>query len=215
MWARRWAPRFLHHQRSTRWQSTTPSSTALIAPALLSRARALSAEHAQLSQKLESQYDSHAAKKAGSLASVAAALRDWETAYDTLPELQQLVRDPSTDAELRTLAIEDLDATYEQLSRLSQELQISLIPPHPFAALPCLLELRPGAGGDEAAIFAGDLVRMYTAFCKARGLRCNTLSLSTEAAAGSEDKVHEAVLEIDVPGEDVLTGRSISHQSQR
>lgn len=216
MWARRWVPRLLRHRQPLRWQSTTLPSGPQISPALLSRARALSAEHAHLSQKLEGHYDSDAARKAGSLATVATALSNWEAANDTLPELQQLVRDPSTDAELRSLATEDLEATHEKLSRLSNELQTSLIPAHPFATFPCLLELRPGAGGDEAAIFAGDLLRMYTAFCKARGLRCNIVSLDTEAATGSEDKIREAVLEIDLPGAyDVFRCEAGVHRVQR
>ena len=213
MWMKRWIPRLSRYRQSSRWQSTNAPP---ISPALLSRARALAAQHAQLSQKLESQYDSHAAKKAGSLATVANALSNWEAANSTLPELQQLIRDPSTDAELRTLAAEDLEATHEQLARLSNDLQSSLIPTHPFAALPCLLELRPGAGGDEAALFAGDLLRMYSAFCKTRNLRCSILSLDTEAATGSEDKILEAVLEIDVPGAyDLFRCEAGVHRVQR
>ena len=216
MWPRGWIPRLLCHRQSWRWQSTALPAASQISPALLSRARALSAEHAQLSQQLESQYDSHAAKKAGSLATVAAALSNWEAANKNLPELQQLIRDPSTDAELRSLATEDFEATHKQLASLSTNLQMSLIPTHPFAALPCLLELRPGAGGDEAAIFAGDLLRMYTGFCKARGLRCSILSLDTEAATGNDDKILEAVLEIDNPSAyDLFRCEAGVHRVQR
>ena len=69
------------------------------------------------------------------------------------------------------------------------------MPVHPFAHMPCLIEIRPGTGGGEAGIFAGDLLRMYTAFCRRQGLRAELLSLSSEEALGSE-QVTEAIMEI-------------------
>jgi peptide chain release factor 1 len=74
----------------------------------------------------------------------------------------------------------------------------SLVPVHPFAHLPCLLEIRPGAGGSEAAIFAGDLFRMYQAFCNRNGFRTNLLKYenvngTTEAGV----PLSEAIIEIE------------------
>ena len=72
---------------------------------------------------------------------------------------------------------------------------------HPFANLPCLLEVRPGAGGSEAALFAGDLLRMYQAYCKRHNLRTNILKLDDAAGIGSGfEQVVEAVLEIEGEG---------------
>jgi peptide chain release factor 1 len=75
------------------------------------------------------------------------------------------------------------------------------VPVHPFAHLPCLLEIRPGAGGSEAAIFAGDLFRMYQGFCHRNGLRTNLLKYeningTTEAGV----PLAEAVLEVETTG---------------
>ena len=86
------------------------------------------------------------------------------------------------------------------LASISTTLKASLIPPHPFAHLPCLVELRPGAGGDEAALFAGDLLRMYQALCKKNNLQSKLLSLDSTSSTGSEDQIQEAVLEIATPG---------------
>lgn len=109
-----------------------------------------------------------------------------------------LIHDPQSDPELRELAAEDLDASKTELSGASQTLIQALVPVHPFAHLPCLLEIRPGAGGSEAAIFAGDLLRMYQAFCNRTGFR--TTLLKYENINGTQEAgvpLSEAVLEID------------------
>jgi peptide chain release factor 1 len=70
------------------------------------------------------------------------------------------------------------------------------VPVHPFAHLPCLIEIRPGAGGSEAAIFAGDLFRMYQAFCNHNGLRTSLLKYeningTTEAGVPLSEAIFE------------------------
>ena len=119
-------------------------------------------------------------------------------------ELNTLLRDPSTDEELQTLASEDLTATNGELASASHALTSSLLPKHPFAHLPCLVEIRPGAGGGEAALFAGDLLRMYQAYCSQRNLRAGLLKYEDAEgisdSSGSDAPLQEAVLEIDSPG---------------
>lgn len=88
--------------------------------------------------------------------------------------------------------------TRSELVNASQSLITSLVPVHPFAHLPCLVEIRPGAGGSEAAIFAGDLFRMYQAFCNHSGLKTNILKYeningTTEAGV----PLSEAIFEVD------------------
>ena len=91
-----------------------------------------------------------------------------------------------------------------------------MIPQHPFADMPCLVEIRPGAGGNEAALFAGDLLRMYRAFCKRKGLRANLLKLDSSASVSSDDQIEEAVLEIDAAGAyDVFRCEAGVHRVQR
>jgi peptide chain release factor 1 len=119
----------------------------------------------------------------------------------SVTELVSLIHDASTDAELRDLAADDLGESRTQLASASQSLITSLVPVHPFAHLPCLLEIRPGAGGSEAAIFAGDLFRMYQGFCHRNGLRTNLLKYeningTTEAGV----PLAEAVLEVETTG---------------
>ena len=206
----------------------------VIAPALLGRARSLAAEHDQLSKQLAVQYDTQIARKVGELSPAAKALNDWISAstvclgffhcylhHCLLPqshtELQKLLQDPSTDPELHSLAAEELDTTSESLVSLSNRLRTSLIPVHSFAHLPCLLEVRPGAGGSEAALFAGDLLRMYQAFCKRHGLRAKVIKLDAATVGNASDsEIQEAVLEIDGEGAyDLLRCEAGVHRVQR
>ena len=103
----------------------------------------------------------------------------------------------SSDQELKELAEDDVGPTHEKIEQAEAALKSSLIPTHPFAHLPCLLEIKPGAGGDEAALFAGDLLRMYEAYCAKNDLR--TTILKYDVAEGGEH-VQEAVLEVETPG---------------
>lgn len=107
-----------------------------------------------------------------------------------------MIHDSKTDPELRELAADDLDETRSDLANASQSLITSLVPVHPFAHLPCLIEIRPGAGGSEAAIFAGDLFRMYQAFCNHNNLRTNVLKYeningTTEAGVPLSEAIFE------------------------
>lgn len=96
MFIRRWggSRRCLYASRrkfvqTWRYQSTTTAATPTISPALLARARALAVEHAQLSKKLNSEYDAQLAKKAGALSAVAEALNGWEAANNVRPSLDK------------------------------------------------------------------------------------------------------------------------------
>jgi peptide chain release factor 1 len=174
---------------------TTPDS---IPRALLDRARNIADEHRQLTAQLSQGFNARAAKHAGAIGPVVSALQTWEKAQESVDELASLIHDPGSDPELRELAADDLDATRAELASASQSLITALVPVHPFAHLPCLLEIRPGAGGSEAAIFAGDLLRMYQAFCNRSGFRATLLKY--ENINGTQEAgipLSEAVLEID------------------
>ncbi|CAK3757398.1 related to translation releasing factor RF-1, mitochondrial [Lecanosticta acicola] len=175
-----------------------------ISPALLSRARLIASEHATITQQLAKDYDAKAAKRLGEISRTATAVEEYEQAQSALTELQTLLK--SSDRELKELAEEDIEPTYKRIDQAQESLKTSLIPVHPFAHLPCLIEIRPGAGGDEAGLFAGDLLRMYEAYCMRTGLRTTLLKLETSdysavnSSAGSSNHVQEAILEVDSPG---------------
>ncbi|OJJ43336.1 hypothetical protein ASPZODRAFT_103180 [Penicilliopsis zonata CBS 506.65] len=196
-----------------RAQSTTTNNG--ISSALLTRAQALTAEHSSLSHHLTESFDAKIAKRVGDLAPVVQAWTEWEKAKESISELNVLLDDPDTDAELRSLAIEDLESSNAQLQVVSDKLKQALIPRHPFAELPCLLEIRPGAGGEEAGLFASELLKMYTALSSRLGFRSTLLKLDTEEGQ-TEDRLTEAVLEIETDGAyDILRTESGVHRVQR
>ena len=80
----------------------------------------------------------------------------------------------------------------------------------------CLIEIRPGVGGDEAGIFAGNLLQMYQGYCKRQGLRVKILKFDATKAYGVEQSIQEAVLEIETPGAyDMLRCEAGVHRVQR
>ena len=82
--------------------------------------------------------------------------------------------------------------------------------------MPCLIEIRPGAGGDEAGIFAGNLLQMYQSYCKRQGLRVNILKFDATKVHGLEHSIQEAILEIENPGAyDMLRCEAGVHRVQR
>ena len=161
----------------------------------------MAVEHDKLSKETAESFDIKISKRIGELKSVAEALKEWEDAQNALAELQGLLEDPTTDGELRELAADDLVTTAAELDALSKKLATSLTPKHPFADLPCLIEIRPGAGGGEAALFASDLLRMYTAYCSRKNLRASLLKYDTaDGTSGETAPLAEAIIEIEAPG---------------
>ncbi|KAL3469025.1 hypothetical protein BJX99DRAFT_92005 [Aspergillus californicus] len=200
-------PRLFYQRRGLRSESD-------ISPALLERAQSLATEHASLSDRLATSFDPKVAKRAGEIGPVAEALKDWNNANKSVSELKSLLDDPDAEAELRALAIEELENTQATLTTVSGNLKLTLVPRHPFADLPCLLEIRPGAGGDEAGLFAFELLRMYITFCVRRGFR--SAVIKRELGDGAEDRLSEAVLEIEAEGAyDLLRTESGVHRVQR
>lgn len=174
-----------------------------MSPALLNRARALAQEHSTLSRRTTEFFDAKIAKRLGELQPIASSFKEWHDATNTLSELHSLLEDPATDEELRDLASEDIAPTKSHLDKVTRNLIISLTPKHPFEDLGCLLEIRPGAGGGEAALFAADLLRMYRAYCSRKGLQASMLKYEDAdgmSDANGEAPLAEAILEIDSPG---------------
>lgn len=201
-------------QTQLAWRPQSRSHSC-IAPTLLNRAHKLRREHADLAAQLQTNYDAEVAKRAGTLAGPSEALDAWERATVSIRELQRMIAEEK-DVELKTLAVEELATTTDALAPLATKLQQSLVPAHPFGHLACLVELRPGAGGDEAALFAGDLLRMYRAFCARQSLPCKLLQLNAVASKGAEEQIQDAVLEIAHPGAyDILRCEAGVHRVQR
>ena len=91
------------------------------------------------------------------------------------------------DEELRQMAREELDAATAELPRMEEEIKLLLIPEDPEDGRNAIVEIRGGTGGDEAALFAGDLFRMYAKYCESKGWRVEVSSTSEGAAGGYKE----------------------------
>ncbi|APZ42913.1 peptide chain release factor 1 [Acidihalobacter ferrooxydans] len=98
----------------------------------------------------------------------------YRSAQDDLATARAMLDD--SDAELRELAREEIDAAEARATTLEDALRRHLIPVDPNDTRNCFLEIRAGTGGDEAALFAGDLLRMYARYAEQRGWRIEMLS---------------------------------------
>jgi peptide chain release factor 1 len=176
------------------------ASDGTFSPVLLLRARNMASEHDKLSKEMSDGFDSKISKRIGELKGVTTALREWEQTKEALSELEGLLNDPTTDPEIRELAVDDLASTQSELGTLSQNLTSSLTPKHPFQDLPCMIEIRPGAGGGEAAIFASDLVKMYREYCARKNFRVSILKYQAGEESSDTSSLQEAILEIESPG---------------
>lgn len=137
------------------------------------------------------------------------------TVNQNLKELHEMVLDSSLDTDLRSEAASDIAATEETLHTLSTALTRTLVPPHPFAHLPALLEVRPGTGGSEASLFANDLLRMYTTYCTSiRNWPVSIVSQTPTSEGGGG--ITEVIFEVDAPGAyDLLRVEAGVHRVQR
>ncbi|STX29473.1 peptide chain release factor [Legionella beliardensis] len=113
-------------------------------------------------------------KEYAQLEPVANSYNTYLQAKNNLQSLQELVTNP--DQELASMAAEEIDAATAELENLDNELQWHLVPKDPDDSRNVYLEVRAGAGGDEAAIFAGDLFRMYSRYAENHGWQVEVVS---------------------------------------
>jgi peptide chain release factor 1 len=93
------------------------------------------------------------------------------------------------DEDLREMAEEEAASANAELQSLEAELQRMLLPKNPDDARPAFVEIRAGTGGDESALFAGDLLRMYTRYAESQGWRCEIVSESVSELGGFKEVV--------------------------
>ena len=104
------------------------------------------------------------------------AWRRWKSASDEIEEARQMLTEP--DAELHRLAEEEVRSKSALLEEIESDIQILLLPVDPKDECNIFLEIRAGTGGDEAALFAGDLFRMYQKYAESKGWDTDIISQS-------------------------------------
>ncbi|KAK4193115.1 putative peptide chain release factor 1, mitochondrial [Podospora australis] len=201
-------------------RASTVDSSVNLPPALLERARNLTAEYDELNAKLLNDFDPKIAKRAGEVGKIASAFRQFEKAKASLSELEGLIK--SDDAEMREMAREDLADTNKELIESGRNLSVALTPKHPFADMPCVIEIVPGPGGTEGRFFADSVYKMYLSYCANQGFRAKAVQYVTAEGDGSkkgndgEVALQEATIEVlDEGAYNHFRGEAGMHRVQR
>ncbi len=117
-------------------------------------------------------------------------VRKYETYKKILNEIkdsQEILNSPDTEEELEELAREEIDRLKEKKRGLEEELRVLLLPKDPNDEKNVILEIRAGAGGDEASLFAQDLFRMYSRFSEKKGWKMEIMSTSSSTINGFKE----------------------------
>ncbi|WP_289758554.1 peptide chain release factor 1 [uncultured Duncaniella sp.] len=122
------------------------------------------------------------------LEKLTAVTRHYRSLLGNIDEAREVLASES-DPELRDMAKEELDEATGALPALEEEIKLLLIPADPEDAKNTIVEIRGGTGGDEAAIFAGDLYKMYVKYCESKGWSVAVTSFSEGAAGGFKEIV--------------------------
>ena len=151
--------------------------------------------HAEISDRLASGPDSATfvalSRELAELDDVAAAIRAYRHEAGEIAGIDSLLEDPGLDTEMYGLAETERAEARVRLATLEQKLRIALLPKDVADEKSAILEIRAGTGGDEAALFAGDLFRMYQRYAEAKGWRVEILSASEGALGGFKEIIAE------------------------
>src|SRR5690606_11560020 len=142
------------------------------------------------------------------LSAIADGLREFDAAHADLAAAEAMAQDE----EMRELAQEEIESQRARIEQLDESLSLLLLPPDPSDDANLFLEIRAGTGGDEAALFAGDLFRMYSRYAENQRWRVEVLN----ANPGEHGGYKEIIARIEGPGAYAkLRFESGTHRVQR
>ncbi len=136
------------------------------------------------------------ARELAELEPVVARIEAVRAAQRELRGLEELLADPATDSEVKALALEERAALRDRLGQLERAVRVALLPRDIADERSAILEIRAGTGGEEAALFAADLLRMYRRYAELQGWRLEILDLAETDLGG----VREAVVRVEGRG---------------
>jgi len=139
------------------------------------------------------------------------AYKEYKDLVDNIAEAKELIS-TTDDVEMKEMAKMDLEQNLPRKEEMDEEIKVMLIPKDPADAKNSVMEIRAGAGGDEASIFAGDLYRMYTAFAQSRGWNIELVDVADGTSGGYKEIIFNVIGE-DVYGQ--LKFESGVHRVQR
>lgn len=126
-------------------------------------------------------------KEQSDIAPIVEKYREYKSCKDTIKEGEEILADSDMDKEMKELAEEEIKDAKERIEGLSQELKILLLPKDPNDDKSVIVEIRGGAGGDEAALFAGDLFRMFTMYAESNRWKTEILSSNPTDIGGYKE----------------------------
>ena len=118
------------------------------------------------------------------LSAIVEKYREYKTAEENMNDADEMMRDSSLESELRSLAEDEFKECRDTLEVLGEELRFLLIPRDPNDSKNVVVEIRQGAGGEEAALFAQDLYRMYSMYATTLGYKIDVMSLNDTELGG-------------------------------
>ena len=131
------------------------------------------------------------AKSRSSLEEVVNTYETWKTAQDELVGARQILKESNSDLELQQMAALEVSELDEKLEYLESRLKVLLLPRDPNDDKNIMLEIRAGTGGDEASIWAGDLLRMYSRYADTQGWKVKLVSESLGEMGGFKEVILE------------------------
>jgi peptide chain release factor 1 len=150
--------------------------------------------HAEITQRLADGAAGDFAQLSRELAEldpVVEAIRAYRARSDEIAGLEAMLAEPALDAEMKAMAAEERVAAEASLVEMAQALRLALLPKDADDDKGVILEVRAGTGGDEAALFAGDLFRMYQRYAALKGWRLDIVSASEGALGGYKEIIAE------------------------
>ena len=136
---------------------------------------------------------------------VVAQYQRWQQLQNELEDAKQMLED--SDAEIRALAAEEISGATEALEQIESALQVLLLLRDPNDGSNVFLEIRAGTGGDEAAIFSGDLFRMYHRYAEQKGWSVEILSERSGEHGGYKELISSCLLYTSPSPRDLSTSR--------
>ncbi len=130
-------------------------------------------------------------KELNELEPVVSAIKAYRAKEKERADLAEMLKDPALDPDMRAMAGDELGAAETEAEAMAQAIRIALLPKDAADEGGAILEVRAGTGGDEAALFAGDLFRMYVKYAESKGWKVEVLSMSEGTAGGYKEIVAE------------------------
>jgi peptide chain release factor 1 len=156
---------------------------------------AIQARHADLSRRLEGAVDGATvvslSRELAQVEPVAKSIAEFRDVERQIAECDALAADAASDAEMRALAAEERAGLIARRDALADTIRIALLPKDAADERGVIIEVRAGTGGDEAALFAGDLFRMYARYAELNRWKLDVLTESEGAAGGYKEIVAE------------------------